>query len=85
MTLLFTLWPAVVALVAHLTKHEARFWGQLGICFLFFNLMWLSDFIENLVGFNSSSQSMLTLLVALLPISLAFLAPKRRAATFSDV
>ncbi len=72
MTLLFTLWPAGVALVSHLTKHDARFWGQLGICFVFFNLMWISDFIENLVSFNSSSQSMITLLVALLPISLAF-------------
>ncbi|NQZ20895.1 MAG: FHA domain-containing protein [Colwellia sp.] len=72
LTLLFTLWPAGVALVSHLTKHEARFWGQLGICFVFFNLMWMSDFIENLVSFNSSSQSMFTLLVSLLPISLAF-------------
>jgi len=72
MTLLFTLWPAGIALVSHLTKHESRFWGQLGICFVFFNLMWMSDFIENLVSFNSSSQSMLSLIVSLIPISLAF-------------
>jgi len=72
MTLLFMMWPAGVALVSHLTKHEARFWGQLGICFVFFNLMWLSDFIENVVSFNSSSQSILGQFVALLPIGLAF-------------
>jgi hypothetical protein len=72
MTLMFTLWPAGVALVSHLTKHDARFWGQLGICFVFFNLMWLSDFIENLVSFNFSSQSILGMFVTLLPIALAF-------------
>lgn len=72
MTLLFTLWPAGVALVSHLTKHDARFWGQLGICFVFFNLMWLNDFVENLVSFNSSSQSIFSVLVAILPIALAF-------------
>ncbi|MFT6207953.1 MAG: hypothetical protein ACJA0T_001870 [Colwellia sp.] len=72
MTLLFSLWPAGVALVSHLTKHDARFWGQLGICFVFYNLMWLSDFIENIVSFNASSQSMFSVIAALLPIVLAF-------------
>jgi hypothetical protein len=72
MTLLFSLWPAGVALVSHLTKHDARFWGQLGICFVFFNLMWASDFIENLISFNTASGSLLNLLINLLPIAIAF-------------
>ena len=72
MTLLFGLWPIGVALVSHLTKHDARFWGQLGICFVFYNLMWLSDFIENITSFNASSQSILSVLATFLPIVLAF-------------
>ena len=34
--------------------------------------MWISDFIENIVSFNSSSQSMFGMLASLLPIILAF-------------
>jgi hypothetical protein len=72
MTLMFALWPAGISLASHLTKHDARFLGQLGICFVFFNLMWLSDFIENVASFNSSSQSMLGMFTGLIPIALAF-------------
>ena len=55
LTLGFALWPAGIALVSHLTKHDARFWTQMGISFIFFNLMWLSDIFENIVHFNTSS------------------------------
>ncbi|TPH15192.1 FHA domain-containing protein [Litorilituus lipolyticus] len=72
MSLLFSLWPAGIALVSHLTKHDARVLTQLGICFAFFNLMWFSDLLENIVAFNSSSNSIFTVLIAILPIALAF-------------
>lgn len=72
LTLMFAIWPGAVALVSHLTKHDPRVFTQLGICFLFYNLTWVSDFIEALIQFNTSSQFMLTPLVALLPIVIAF-------------
>jgi len=72
MTLLFALWPGGVALVSHLTKHEARIMAQLGVSFAFFNLMWLSDVLESIVAFNSSNNWPLASLITLLPIALAF-------------
>jgi hypothetical protein len=72
LTLLFGLWPAMVALISHLSKHEARFFAQLGICFIFYNLSWASDFIESIVYFNTSSQFSMTIILNILPIALAF-------------
>jgi len=72
LTLMFTIWPALVSLVSHLTKNDARVFTQIGICFIFYNLTWVTDFIENLVRFNTSSQFPLTNIVILLPIALAF-------------
>lgn len=72
MTLLFALWPGGVALVSHLSKSEARIMAQLGVSFAFFNLMWLSDVLESLVSFNSSSNFPLAALITLIPIALAF-------------
>lgn len=72
MSLLFALWPGGVALVSHLSKHDARVMTQLGISFAFFNLMWFSDLLESIVAFNSASGSILTHVVAVLPIALAF-------------
>jgi len=72
MTLLFALWPSCIALISHLTKHDARVMAQLGISFTFFNLMWLSDVFENIIIFNSSSSFILPALVALIPIALSF-------------
>lgn len=72
MTLGFALWPAGVALVSHLSKHEARVLAQLGISFAFFNLMWLSDFLEGLSNFNSSSGSIAPAFALLASIALAF-------------
>jgi hypothetical protein len=72
LTLGFALWPAAVSVVSHLTKHDARFWGQVGICFIFFNLMWLSDFFENIVNFNTSSNMPFIWLMAIIPLALAF-------------
>jgi len=71
-SLLFALWPAGVALVSHLTKHDPRIFAQFGISFSFFILMWLSDRLEKIVAFNSASDSMLGLLFNLLPLALAF-------------
>lgn len=70
--LLFALWPAGVALVSHLTKHEPRILAQFGISFIFFILMWLSDRLEKIIAFNSVSDSILGLLFSLLPLGLAF-------------
>ncbi|KGJ89718.1 FHA domain-containing protein [Colwellia psychrerythraea] len=72
MSLLFSLWPAGVALVSHLTKHDPRILAQLGISFTFFILLWLSDFLEEIISFNFASNSILTVTVSLLPIGLAF-------------
>jgi hypothetical protein len=72
MTLGFGLWPAGVALVSHLNKHEARIMTQLGISFVFFNLMWFSDFLESLATFNSASGSIIPLFVLMTSIALSF-------------
>lgn len=72
MTLMFALWPAAISVVSHLTKHDARITSQLGISFIFFNLMWISDIIERFVQFNVSSQWPFIWLVAVVPLGLAF-------------
>ena len=72
MVLGFALWPAGVALVSHLSKHDARVMAQLGISFAFFNLMWLSDFLETIVTFNSANNSVLPVLFMLISLVLAF-------------
>jgi hypothetical protein len=71
-SLLFALWPAGVALVSHLTKHDPRILAQLGISFTFFILMWLSDMLEEIIAFNSASNSLLGIFISLLTIGLAF-------------
>jgi len=68
----FALWPAGIALVSHLTKHDARFWTQMGISFIFFNLMWFSDIFENIVHFNTSSNFSMLWTIAIIPLLLAF-------------
>lgn len=72
MTLIFAVWPASVALVSHLTKHDPRILAQLGISFTFFIFLWLSDLFEEIIAFNSASSSMLGLIISLLPIGIAF-------------
>ena len=72
LTLGFALWPAGIALVSHLTKHDARFWTQMGISFIFFNLMWLSDIFENIVHFNTSSNFSMVWTISIIPLLLAF-------------
>jgi len=71
-TIMLAIWPALVALISHLTKHDARAFTQLGICFVFFNLTLLSDFIEAIVKFNTSSHMPLAALITILPIAIAF-------------
>lgn len=72
MALIFGLWPAGVALVSHLTKHDARTMAQFGISFVFFNMMWFSDFVDTLVAFNTANKSLMIFIAALLPIGLTF-------------
>ncbi|MEY8200967.1 MAG: FHA domain-containing protein [Colwellia sp.] len=72
MTLLFSLWPTGIAFISHLTKHDPRVLAQFGISFIFFILMWFSDLLEEIIVFNSASNSALGLLITLLPIGLAF-------------
>ncbi len=72
MTLLFALWPGAVALVSHLTKHDARVLSQLGIAFVFYNLMWVSDIFQSIVSFNLSANWPIAGLTALIPMALAF-------------
>jgi len=72
MCLLFALWPAGVALVSHLTKHDARVMTQIGVSFSIFNLMWVSDFLEQVIEFNTASNSVLLILIAVITTTLAF-------------
>jgi len=72
MAIVFALWPGGVSLVSHLTKHDARTMTQLGISFVFFNLMWFSDFIDTMVAFNTASNSLAILVATLLSIGLTF-------------
>lgn len=72
MVLGFALWPAGVALVSHLSKQDARVMAQLGVSFVFFNLMWLSDLFESISSFNSASGSILPLVIMFISIALAF-------------
>ena len=71
-TLMFVAWPALVALIAHLNKNDARVFTQIGVCFVIYNIFWLTDLFENIVIFNSASYSAFTDLVLLIPIVLAF-------------
>ncbi|MBL4899170.1 MAG: FHA domain-containing protein [Colwellia sp.] len=72
MTLGFALWPAGVALVSHFTKNDARLIAQLAVSFALFNLMWLSNILEAVVTFNSSSNNILPILVTFISVILAF-------------
>lgn len=72
MTLMFLLWPALVSLISHLTKHDARVLTQLGVTFVIYNISWVIDFIETLVSFNTSSSFVLMPVLTLLPVTLAF-------------
>jgi len=72
MALGFALWPAGVALVSHLSKHDARVMAQLGVSFAFFNFMWLSDLFESIAAFNSAAGSLLPLVMVFISIALAF-------------
>ena len=72
MTLGFALWPAGVALVSHLTKHDTRIMAQLAVSFALFNLMWFSDVLETIVAFNSSSDNVLPMFVTFSSVILAF-------------
>jgi hypothetical protein len=72
MTLIFAMWPAGIAIVSLLTKHDTRILSQLGVCFVFFNLMWMNDILERFVQFNVSSQWPFMWLLTLIPIGLAF-------------
>ena len=72
MTLGFSLWPAIISLISHLTKNDARYWSQIGISFLIFNFFWFSDIIEYVLHFNLSSAWPVSWITSLLPITLAF-------------
>ncbi|GAA6172589.1 hypothetical protein NBRC116592_22590 [Colwellia sp. KU-HH00111] len=68
----FALWPAGVALVSHLSKHDARVMAQLGISFAFFNLMWLGDFLGEIAAFNSASDAIMPIVAILISAALAY-------------
>jgi len=72
MTLMFALWPAATSVISHLTKHDARITSQLGISFIFFNLMWISDVLQRFIQFNVSSQWSLIWAVSIIPMIIAF-------------
>ncbi|MAG76726.1 MAG: phosphopeptide-binding protein [Colwelliaceae bacterium] len=72
MTLMFSVWPALVALVSHLTKNDARVMHQIGICFVFYLLLLGTDAIQALTLFNSSSNWPVKWVIGVLPVGIAF-------------
>ncbi len=72
LSILFAMWPLGVSLVSHLTKHEARVFSQIGVSFIFFNLMWISDVFESFISFNLSANWPIAGLITLIPIVLSF-------------
>ena len=72
MLLGFSVWPALISVISFFTKKDARFWFQMGVSFVFFNLIWLSDAIESIVYFNTSSNTAITWLSSALPIVITF-------------
>ena len=70
--IVFTFWPLLVSLISFLTKNEARTLSQLGVSFLFFNCLYISDFIDKLLYFNFSSASLINELSIIIPIAIAF-------------
>lgn len=72
-SLMFAMWPLLIAVISHFNKHEARVLTQLAVSFAFFNLMWLSDMLEGIIAFNTSANWSITHLISLVPIALALL------------
>lgn len=73
LTLGICLWPLLFALLAHLTKHEARIFTQIGVTFVIINLFWLLDISEVFLDFNVSSQINLNWLFVPLNFALIYL------------
>lgn len=71
-SLLFALWPVSVALMSHLTKNDPRILAQVGVSFTIFILMWLTDFLESIIAFNTASNSFVGIIITLMTIALAF-------------
>jgi len=86
-------WPLFVSLISHLMKNDAQVFTQISVTFLCLNALLLSDFIETLVNFNTSSQMPLRYLVLAIPVIILFVlfwlntfigfhtSPKRRYVT----
>ena len=72
MTLAFLSWPMIVSLISHLSKNDAHVMHQIGVSFLYFNLLAASSVLESIVYFNTSSGLSLAQFVSALPIAFAF-------------
>ena len=72
LSFLFALWPIGVALISHFTKHDTRIMTQVGVSFLFYNILWLSDSLDTIVDFNVSTYWPLLTLTSLIPLILIF-------------
>lgn len=70
-SLMILVWPISVALVSHFTKNDARIWSQIGITFIFMNIIFLVESIEKVFYFNSTSTSPLMLFM-LVYLALSF-------------
>lgn len=69
----FALWPLLISLISHLTKHDARVWSQIGVSFALFNAFWFIDMFQATVSFNvSSNWHAIAPFLALLPIATIF-------------
>ncbi|MFD2165480.1 FHA domain-containing protein [Thalassotalea euphylliae] len=72
MTLLFGIWPAMVSLVSHLTKNDARIMHQIGLSFVFYLVLMSTDAVQALLKFNTSSNLPIGAMSNVLPIMVAF-------------
>ncbi|MBU2870624.1 FHA domain-containing protein [Colwellia sp. E2M01] len=70
--LLYSIWPASVALISHLTKNDPRTLAQIGISFTFFIVMWMAELVTEIAEFNSASNNLVPIIGTILSIILAF-------------
>lgn len=71
-SLVVLIWPLICGFIAFINKHEARLRSQIGVTFVIISLFWISDILEALLGFNTSSAFSLEWLFFILAVIITF-------------